>query len=223
MITAKSPPSSHRLVACGMAVAPVFYGIAGLELLVRPDFDVRKLPLSFLSLGPLGWVQDLNFIICGMLALLCAAGIARLPPAAGFRRWATLFIGLFGFGMLLAGFFHPDPAFGFPAGAPPGFPARSSFHANVHMFAFFTAFLSLMAASLVFARRYLAKRLKGRAAYCTATTLLSPALIASSGMLPSWSGVIVAAAGLALFAWLGAVSADLRSETVEHVHSLAPI
>jgi integrase len=63
MFTAQSDTSSRNLLACGVAIAPVFYGIALVELLVRPDFDIRRLPISFLSLGPLGWTRQYARIV----------------------------------------------------------------------------------------------------------------------------------------------------------------
>ena len=54
---------TSALLTCGTLVAPVFFGVALVELLLRPEFDIHKLPISFLSLGSLGWIQDASFAV----------------------------------------------------------------------------------------------------------------------------------------------------------------
>ncbi len=77
-------------------------------------------------------------------------------------------------------FFTPDPALGFPPGAPAGMAATMSTHAVVHTIAFFVAFISLVAAMFVFVHRFLALGHRGWAAYCAITGLLPFPLIALS-------------------------------------------
>jgi len=80
------------------------------------------------------------------------------------------------------------------------------------MAAFFLAFLSLIATTFVFARRFLRRREKGWAVYSIVSGLAVPAFMGMSGALPAWAGVIVAIAGLVLFGWLALVAAHLRVE-----------
>jgi hypothetical protein len=80
------------------------------------------------------------------------------------------------------------------------------------MAAFFLAFVSLIAATFVFARRFLRRREKGWAVYSIVSGFAVPALVGMSGALPAWAGVIVAIAGLVLFGWLDLVAAHLRVE-----------
>jgi hypothetical protein len=198
-------------LTCGVLVAPVFFGVTIVELLLRPEFDIHKLPISFLSLGSLGWIQDASFAVCGVLALLCALGLRIRLRGQEAGTWGPVLVGLFGLGMIGASLFHPDPSFGFPPGTPEGPPVHSTVHGTLHMAAFFLAFLSLIATTFVFARRFLRNHEKGWAIYSIVTGLVVPVLIGSSGAIAAWAGVIVATAGLVLFDWLALVAAHLNT------------
>jgi len=212
MNTSTDHARTTALLTCGALVAPVFFGVALVELLLRPEFDIQKLPISFLSLGSLGWIQDISFAVSGLLALLCALGLRSRLRGQEAGAWSPVLVGLFGLGMLGASLFHPDPSYGFPPGTPDGPPVHSTVHGTLHMAAFFLAFLSLIAATFVLARRFLRRREKGWAVYSIVSGLAVPALMGMSGALPARAGVIVAIAGLVLFGWLALVAAHLRVE-----------
>ncbi len=200
------------LLACGVASAPLFYVLAIIQIPIRTGFDIRHNMISSLSLGDLGWVQIANFMLTGLLALLCAIGMRRLPLSGRGGTWGPVFIGLYGIGMILAGIFHPDPSLGFPPGAPAGMPAAMSPQAVVHTFAFFTAFLSLIVACFVFIRRFASLGNRGWAIYCAATGVVAPLLIILGSSNPSWVGLIIAFAGLVAFGWVSMVAFKLLSE-----------
>src|SRR5579871_5304098 len=218
MNTSTDQTRTTALLTCGALVAPVFFGVALVELPLRPEFDIHKLPISFLSLGSLGWIQDISFAVSGMLALLCALGLRSRLRGQEAGAWGPVFVGLFGLGMLGASLFHPDPSYGFPPGTPDGPPVHSTVHGTLHMAAFFLAFLSLIATTFVFARRFLRRREKGWAVYSIVSGLAVPAFMGMSGALPAWAGVIVAIAGLVLFGWLALVAAHLRVERIGRAH-----
>jgi len=212
MNTGTGHARTTALLTCGALVAPVFFGVALVELLLRPEFDIHKLPISFLSLGSLGWIQDSSFAVCGLLALLCALGFRRRLRGQEAGTWGQVLVGLFGLGMIGASLFHPDPSFGFPPGTPEGPPVHSTIHGMLHMVAFVLAFLSLVASAFVFARRFLRRRETGWAIYSVVSALAVPALMGMSGAIPAWAGVIVGMAGLVLFGWLALVAAHVRVE-----------
>jgi hypothetical protein len=114
--------------------------------------------------------------------------------------------------MMAASLFHPDPSYGFPPGTPAGPPTHPSAHGTLHMAAFFLAFLSLIAATFVFVRRFLRRQEKGWAAYSLVTGLVVPVLMSISGAFAAWAGVIIAIAGLGLFGWLAVVASHLKVE-----------
>ena len=104
--------------------------------------------------------------------------------------------------LVVAGVFHPDPAFGFPPGTPAGTPATMSWHGALHNVAFLAAAVSLSAACIVFARRFRTLDQTGWMAYCVFTagaTFLLVALSAVQGGsgLPLIGVAVVLSAGVA--------------------------
>lgn len=203
-----------RLLACGIASTPLFYLLALLQLIAQPGYDIQQLPLSYLSLARWGWLQDLNFIAAGLLALAGAVGVRQYLRGQRGGSWGALLIGAYGIGMVLAGLCPPDPAFGLPDGTPPGPAAAMSGRALVHTIGFFLSFFSLMAATLVFARRYAGLRRRGWMAYCLLTAGLAPVLF-GAGMASPWPGIVMALTGLLLFGWISVITAQLRREALQ--------
>jgi Protein of unknown function (DUF998) len=205
---------AHRtraLLACGVVAGPLFMILSMVQAFTRPGFDLRRLPISMLSLGDLGWIQITNFLITGLLAVAMAIGTRQAlhPGRAG--TWGPLLIGAYGVGMFGAGIFHPDPSYGFPPGAPAGMPAATSWHALLHEVAFFVAFVGLIAACFVFARRFAGIGERGWAAYCAATGAAAVVLIAIAftGVI---AGVVLALMGLVTSAWIAVLAVRLLSE-----------
>ncbi len=193
------------LVACGMLVAPVFYGMAAIELALRPGYDIQRLPLSFLSLGHLGWIQSLNFLVTGTLAFLCAVGLHTTFRGERGRVWAPALIGLYGGGMVAAGIFGPDPLPGAASGRP-----DMTVAGTLHMVAFVVAFWSLIATCFVMAWRFAKQKEKVWAVYSIASGLLTPILVVLATADPTHAGLIISGAGLVLFGWLSAIAFQIR-------------
>jgi uncharacterized membrane protein len=203
---------TKTLLTCGIFVAPVFYIVAVFQIFTRFGFDIRRHPISYLSLGDLGWIQITNFLVTGLLAILGAVGIRRFLRHSRGGTWGPLLIGLYGVGMIIGGMFTPDPGFGFPPGAPAGAPTTMSGHAGIHMLGFFIAFLSLIATCFVFMWRSPSRKERRWAIYCAASGLMAPALIILGTTSKDWVGVIIAFAGLVAFGWLSVLSARLLTE-----------
>lgn len=207
MQTAPSQSRNRALLACGVASTPVFYAIAALQLVLRPGYDIRTQPISFLALGELGWIQIANFLVTGALALAGAIGLRRALRGQRGGAAGPILAGLYGLGMIGAGLFGPDPL---PA---PGQVPQMSIVGALHMVAFLVSFLSLIAACFVLARRFSAAGKRGWALYSIATALLAPALVAAGMANPALAGVIMAGAGLVLFGWFSLIAFEIRSET----------
>src|SRR3981081_3930853 len=95
------------------------------------------------------------------------AGDTRQPR----RYMGSLLIGLYGAGLVGAGIFTADPAFGFPPGTPADYHAVS-WHGLMHLVSGAIGFCGLIAACMVFARRFAGIGQTGRAAYSVATGVI---------------------------------------------------
>ncbi len=201
---------TRALLACGVVAGPLFVVVALVQVLVRAGFDIRRHPVSLLSLGDLGWIQITNFVVSGLLAVALAVGMRRvLHPGRG-GTWGPLLIGVFGVGLIAGGVFTADPALGFPAGAPAGIPDQLTWHAMVHAIAPPLAFLSLIVACFVLIRRFATSRQWGWIVYSAATGVSVLTLSA----WPDQDGMSVrlAIATVLGFAWTSLMAAHLMTK-----------
>jgi hypothetical membrane protein len=198
---------TRALLACGVVAGPLFLAVAVLQALTRDGFDLSRHPLSLLSLGELGWIQIANFVVAGLLSVAFAVGLRRvLQPGRG-GRWGPLLVGAYGVGLIMGGVFVTDAGAGFPPGAPAGAPEQLSWHGVLHAIAPVLAFLSLIAACFVLARRFAGLGQRGWATYCVATGVALLGLLA----WPDQDTVIaqLAVAIVLGWAWLSVLAARL--------------
>src|SRR4051812_38032909 len=94
---------TSRLLACGVVAGPLFIVVVVIQAVTRTGFDLGYHPLSLLSLGDLGWIQVINFVVTGMLFVACAVGLRRAPLAGRGRTWGPTLVGAFGVGLIVSG------------------------------------------------------------------------------------------------------------------------
>jgi hypothetical membrane protein len=153
--TPERPPSRpSRLLVAGLLVGPLFTAGYLTEGALRGHgYSQLRHPVSSLGLGPQGWEQIANFVVCGLLVLLFSIGLRRtLRPGPGALA-VPLLVAVWGIGLLGAGIFVTDPVGGYPTAANP-----VTWHGQLHDLAFslpgFAALtLAMLTASVVFARR----------------------------------------------------------------------
>src|SRR5215203_6251174 len=100
------------LAAAGIAGPLIFVMVAVVHSLLRSDHRLVALPISALAVGPSGWVQDVNFVICGLLFLAYPIG---LHLEVRQTRWGVVgpaLLVLSGVGLVLAGVFPAVDASG---------------------------------------------------------------------------------------------------------------
>jgi hypothetical membrane protein len=204
--------ATRLLLAAGTVAGPLFIVASLILAFTRTGFDIRRMAISMLTLGDLGWIQRTNFVVSGLLVLACAHGVRRALRAGRGALWAPILLACYGAGLVTAGLFTPDPALGFPAGAPAGNPTNYTWHAMVHTVAFFVAFISLIAACLVLARRFSGAGRRAWAAYCVASALLPIPLIALS-MAMGGSGVPLIVMGAITSGWVAVLPVRLMTES----------
>ncbi|MEU7875668.1 DUF998 domain-containing protein [Dactylosporangium sp. NPDC049140] len=139
------------LLLAGAVAGPLFVAGVLAQAYTRTGFDPARHPLSSLALGDLGWVQIADFVACGVLAVLGAAGLRRAHAPA---PW---FVGAGGAAWIVAGVFLPDPVNGFPAGAPDS----ATWHGAVHSVAPALAGIAGIIGYTIFARRFFIERERG--------------------------------------------------------------
>jgi uncharacterized protein DUF998 len=132
-----------------------------------------------------------------------------LHPGRG-GTWGPLLIGLYGAGLIMGGVFVADPALGFPPGTPEGIPDQLSWHGLVHAVAPVLASLSLIAACLVFARRFATLGRGGWAAYCVATGVAN--LVPDALFNHDWFYLVLAVAVALGLGWVSVMAARLLTE-----------
>ena len=67
-----------RIAGWAGIAGPVLFTVTFLaQETVRRDFDPLRLPVSALEAGPYGWVQQLSFVVFGVLTIVFAVGIHR--------------------------------------------------------------------------------------------------------------------------------------------------
>jgi hypothetical protein len=214
----KDKAEQTKLLLTGGVLAGPIYIIVGIaQILTRAGFDITRHPLSFMSLGDLGWIQITNFIVTGLLVIAGAIGMRRLAQADKRLRWGALLLGIYGLGVLGGGLFVPDPALGFPPGTPDTYPTTMSWHGLLHFIFGQIGFLALIAASFVYARYFAANSLRGWAMFSALTgAIFLFAIIATVATAVGdgsiWALLALYAAVILAWIWLSALSNRLRSE-----------
>ena len=210
--TARHLPTPTLLLA-GVLAGPVYLVVGALQALTRPGFDLTRHDLSLLANGPLGWIQTANFLATGLLVLAGALGIRRTLQRRPGGIVLSLWLGLYGLGLIGAGLFRADPAFGFPPGTPATAHAISG-HGLLHIICGGLGFLALIAACLVTARRCAARGHHGWAVWSAATGIVFCAAFAGIATGSDRSAIVLAFYGAVALAWtwLSALSARLRTD-----------
>ncbi len=198
---------AHAMLAAGFVAGPLYLVVFVAQVILRDGFDVTRHAGSLLMNGPAGWVQGANFVLTGTLLVLAAVGVR----SAG-ATWAGRLLGVYGASFVVAGLFPPDPAFGFPPGAPERNGALS-WPAAVHFAAGGIGFLCFLACCLIFARSFARSGERGWAVFSAVTGLLFLAAFAGIASGSGGKGLALAFVGAVLlgFAWIAAVCAHLRS------------
>src|SRR5215208_5788827 len=68
-------PMIAVLASAGIAAPVIFSVVAIVHSLLREDHSLVALPIRALVVGQSGWVQDVNFVICGVLFLAYPIGL----------------------------------------------------------------------------------------------------------------------------------------------------
>ena len=109
---ARAVPVPRRLLlwltigVVGTVLFPIIYLIEGVA---RPGFDAWQQTISALSLGPGGWIQQLNFALCGVSVLWLAYVWRRILAGGVCATWYPIIRGIEGLGLIAIAIFTQDP------------------------------------------------------------------------------------------------------------------
>jgi hypothetical protein len=216
-----SVPANHTtkltraLLTCGIVAGPLYMVVILVQAFTREGFSFSRHAASLLSNGDLGWIQISNFLLTGLLVILGAIGMRRaLHPNLG-KVWGPvlMLIGIYGLGMIGGGIFVADPAMGFPVGTPEDATAIST-NGILHFVCGGIGFLALIAACLLFARKFAAAGQRAWAFYSLATGVIFFAAFfgIASGSGPAWIMLGFLGAIVLAWTWLSTLSARLLGE-----------
>ena len=174
------------LAAAGIAGPIIFAVAAFVQSVLRQDHSLVEHPISALAAGPSGWVQNVNFLVFGLLMIAYAVGLHRgVRPG----RWGVVgfaFLVLSGIGLIWGGVF-------------PATDATGAFDENrlLHIPGFIMTFLGGGIGLIVMSRRMgRDPRWQSVATYALATGIAMLVLILVGGGL-------VRPPGAPLHVWLG--------------------
>jgi hypothetical protein len=197
---------TRSLLGYGVIAGPIYVGVSLTEALTRTGFDLTRHSWSLLSNGGPGWIHITLFLLTGAMVVAFAVGLGRATGSA----WAARLVGAFGVGLIAAGIFRADPAFGFPVGTPSG-PGTVSWHGALHLACASAGFLCLVAAAVILARRLAAAGERGWSRYTliSAVAFLAGFVGIASGGGAAWSVVTFIAGVLTIFTWMSGTAVHL--------------
>ena len=186
----------RALLVCGAIAGPLFTFVWAIEGATRAGYDPLRHPVITLELGPLGWMQSVNFIVAGLLGVAFAVGLWRAQPPRGGSTWGPLLVGAFAAGVIGSGIFVTDPVSGYPPGTPSRFEQYSSVHAALHDVFSIPSFIGFPIGCFVFARRFAAWGERGWAIYSLTTGVVFIAAFVLYGLGVFQTEGLVAFGGL---------------------------
>lgn len=170
----EAPDSTRLLLACGVIGSLLFNIVYWIEGATRPGYNALHQAVSSLSLSNQGWLQIINFIVCGLLIFAFAIGLRRTLPADKRATWGTLLLAAVGIGLIIAGVFVTDPAQGYPPGTPDGPAIHTTLTGDIHFFIGAPAVFGLLPLSCIVLARCFAEETqwKGGAVYSILSGIL---------------------------------------------------
>jgi hypothetical protein len=198
---------ARTLLTAGALAGPVYIGLGLGQALLRPGFDLTRHDLSLLSNGELGWIQIANFLVSGLLVIAGSVGLRGTLRTGPGRSWGPLLLAGYGLGLIGAGIFVADPAFGFPPGTPSTTPDSISWHALLHIVSAALGFAALIGSCGVFARRFAAQHEPVWAWYSgvTGAVFLFGFIGIASGSGATWSVLGFWVAVTLAWSWITAI------------------
>ncbi|HUK36000.1 MAG TPA: DUF998 domain-containing protein [Vicinamibacterales bacterium] len=215
---AKQTLSTRALLACGVMAGPVYVTVTMIQALTRDGFDLRQHRFSWLTTGDLGWIQQSNMVLVGVMMLLLALGVSRMMRTGRGAVWGPRLLALFGVAYIIGGMLRADSVAGFPPGTTLEM-VHTTWHGAAQNASRSISSLLLIATSLVIAARFTAEKQRAWAwFYATAI----PAVFAALTVV----GLVIGGNPIALaflmtpWIWVTALAVHLYQREAEQSHEL---
>ncbi|MGH7861951.1 MAG: DUF998 domain-containing protein [Candidatus Dormibacteraceae bacterium] len=180
------PPALLRWLTVGVAGAVLFTLTYLIEGATRPGYAAWQQAISALSLGPGGWIQQVNFVVFGGCTLCLAVAWWKILKGGVGAKVYPAFRGIEGFGLIAVGFFSQDPAAGYPPGAVLTAP---TLHGEIHILGAFVIVFAIALGLSVMAWRFLSElHWRGWAVYSVISGILTLFFMALFGMAQHGGG-----------------------------------
>lgn len=127
----------------GALGATLFVVVFLLDGMTRPGYSPTRHTVSALALGPRGWLQQANFVLCGAAVTASAVGLL----VSGDHRMLGLVLTIFGLGLVVS-VVPMDPMRGYPPGTPDTTPTTYSLRHQLHDWAGAAVFGSVPVAAV---------------------------------------------------------------------------
>ena len=111
--TVPVPRTIVRQLWLGLGGAALFTAVASLQGSIRPGYDARQQAVSALSLGPSGWIQQINFIVFGASLLFTVPALRRMLRGGVGAVSYPVATALSGVSLVMVAFIAQDPAPGY--------------------------------------------------------------------------------------------------------------
>ncbi|GAB3430961.1 DUF998 domain-containing protein [Flindersiella endophytica] len=216
----ESSRRARPLLLAGAVAAPLLLLVIGVDGSTRSGYDTWHHGVSQLTLGELGWLERLTYVLCGLVLAAFAVGVKRRLVSGAGATWGPRLIAAVGLGLVVAGVFPTDPAFGYPVAAV----ETVSANGRLHQLGGSLLFAGLIGACFALARRFGRDERRGWTVYSTVTGCLVAASALAAGIVYRLETVGVLTAGpaggleriafLLGFGWITLLAVHLMREPV---------
>src|SRR5258707_4732778 len=184
------------MLTCGVACKALFPIIYVIEGKTRPGYDAWRQSISSLSLGPGGWIQQLDFVVCGVSILWLAFVWRKILAGGVCATWYPIIRGIEGVGLIAIAIFSQDPGYGYPPGTPSG-PGPSTLGGTLHLVFTILVVNAMTFGLFVIARRFCKHPLcRCLPAFSVACGLLTMLCMSFFGVAQNTHSVFAGYAGL---------------------------
>lgn len=178
----------------GLAGAALFTITYLVEGVTRSGYSAWQQAISALSLGPGGWLQQVNFLVFGACTLCMAFAWRAALKGSVYGIIYPIIRGIEALALIMVGFFSQDPARGYPPGTTPTSP---TLHGEIHIIGAYVIVGAMASGLFVIAPRFARDpHWRGWVAFSALCGLLTLTLMAFFGMGQNPQSMFAGDAGL---------------------------